>query len=490
MDNIFLIATDFINLDNRRLRTTNIVSAESLFNKFLVQLPPELIQGKTILDLGSCLGAAGHWALTHGASHYTGVEIQPYYSDTSEMLLTRYWDSNKFQIVHQDITTYLNQCVQQNMTFDYVLAAGVLYGFLDVVSILKNICNISSNTVVIDSDDHSEFQPGKMGFIVISPKLMVRAEDENTQDFYRNTSASASPTAIDMIMNAHGFKSTEDRLRPVKLKNHIDPYNDLLTDHNTSIMHNSRFIRRYYKQFSTASATLEQTIMCQSTDDLVSFDQLKSQRSGAVKVQQWQFDQAVAERFPTEAKQHIPDYHRVIDLCVDIAQTQVLAHESIIDVGSALGYTLDRLHSAGFKNIYGVESSDVMIANSSHPERIVHSRTFPAGEFRMVLINWTLHFIQDKISYLESVYHGLSADGLLVLTDKTVQSDVTKRLYYKFKLDNGVTQSYIDLKEQQLQGVMLNETPEWYIQQLGRLGFRSIEIVNSRLGFVTFYCVK
>jgi hypothetical protein len=108
----------------------------------------------------------------------------------------------------------------------------------------------------------------------------------------------------------------------------------------------------------------------------------------------------------------------------------------------------------------------------------------------MVLINWTLHFIQDKISYLESVYHGLSADGLLVLTDKTVQSDVTKRLYYKFKLDNGVTQSYIDLKEQQLQGVMLNETPEWYIQQLGRLGFRSIEIVNSRLGFVTFYCVK
>lgn len=490
MDNIFLTATDFIDLDNRRLRTTNIVSAESLFNKFLVQLPPELIQGKTILDLGSCLGAAGHWALTHGAGHYTGVEIQPYYSDTSEMLLSRHWDSEKFRIVHQDITTYLNQCVQHNITFDYVLAAGVLYGFLDIVSVLKNICTISSNTVVIDSIDHSEFDPGKLGFIIISPKLMIRAENENTQDHYKNTSASASPTAIDMIMNAHGFKSTEDRLRPGQLKNHFDPYNDLLLDPGASTMRNARFIRRYCKHFNSAPMTLEQTIINQCTDNLTSFDQLKIDRPSVAKVDQWSFDQAVAERFPTEAKQHIPDYHRVIDLCVDIAQTQVLAHESIIDVGSALGYTLDRLHSAGFKNIYGVESSDVMIANSSHPERIVHSRTFPAGEFRMVLINWTLHFIQDKISYLESVYHGLSADGLLVLTDKTVQSDVIKQLYYKFKLDNGVTQSYIDLKEQQLQGVMLNETPEWYIQQLGRLGFRSIEIVNSRLGFVTFYCVK
>lgn len=489
MDNIFLTATDFINLDNRRLRTTNIVSAESLFNKFLVQLPADLIQGKTVLDLGSCLGAAGHWALTCGASHYTGVEVQPYYSDTSKMLLSQYWSSDQFQIEQQDITTYLNHCVDQGITYDYILVAGVLYGFLDVMSVLKSICQVSSNVVVIDSEDMPEFDPGKVGLILLSPTLMIRAENADTKDSFRNTSASASPTAVDIIMSAQGFKQTEGRLRPVKLKNHIDPYNDLLINPNGHT-HNARFIFRYFKQHNVTSNTLEQDVINQSTDNLVTFDQLRSKRPSVVEINQWQFDQSVAERFPTEAKQHIPDYHRVIDMCVDIARARLLNHESILDVGSALGYTLDRFHAAGFWNIHGVESSDVMIANSSHPERIVHSNVFPAGEFRMVLINWTLHFIQDKTSYLESVYAGLPDNGILIVTDKTLQSDAIKQLYYKFKLDNGVVQSYIDLKERQLQGVMFNETPAWYIQQLSQLGFRSIEIINSRLGFVTFYCIK
>ncbi len=38
-------------------------------------LPPELVKGKTILDIGSYISQTGDWCLNHGATKYTGVEI-------------------------------------------------------------------------------------------------------------------------------------------------------------------------------------------------------------------------------------------------------------------------------------------------------------------------------------------------------------------------------------------------------------------------------
>ena len=135
--NIFEKDTEFVELDNRRHRSHNVCSAESLYNKFLVQLPEELIKDKTVLDLGSCLGAAGHWALSYNAKHYTGVEIQDYYATTSKQLLSKYWSPEQYNIVQQDIEEFLDNALAENKKYDYVLAAGILFGFIDVVSIVK-----------------------------------------------------------------------------------------------------------------------------------------------------------------------------------------------------------------------------------------------------------------------------------------------------------------------------------------------------------------
>ena len=37
----------------------------------------------------------------------------------------------------------------------------------------------------------------------------------------------------------------------------------------------------------------------------------------------WKFDESVAERFQHEAQSHIPDYDRVIDLCLNYAEWQI-----------------------------------------------------------------------------------------------------------------------------------------------------------------------
>jgi trans-aconitate methyltransferase len=202
----------------------------------------------------------------------------------------------------------------------------------------------------------------------------------------------------------------------------------------------------------------------------------------------WIFDEAVATRFQHEAESHIPSYNIVINKSVDFAKKTLQPNDLIIDVGSALGFTINKFKAAGFKNVIGVDNSTAMIAKSLYSDTIVHSSTLPANKYKLVLINWTLHFILDKQEYLQSVYNSLD-NGYLILTDKMKQSDKVKEMYYDFKRNNGVTDEYIYQKEDSLKTIMHCKSVEWYTSQLTNIGF-DIEIIHADLGFVTFLCYK
>jgi hypothetical protein len=136
----------------------------------------------------------------------------------------------------------------------------------------------------------------------------------------------------------------------------------------------------------------------------------------------------------------------------------------------------------------GVDNSLAMIEKSLYSDTIIHSSTFPINKYKLVLINWTLHFIIDKQEYLQSVYDSLD-NGYLILTDKTKQSDTVKEMYYDFKRNNGVADEYIYQKEDSLKTIMHCESVEWYTSHLTAIGF-NIEIIHADLGFVTFLCYK
>jgi trans-aconitate methyltransferase len=202
----------------------------------------------------------------------------------------------------------------------------------------------------------------------------------------------------------------------------------------------------------------------------------------------WIFDESVATRFQHEAESHIPSYNIVINKSVDFAKKTLQPNDLIIDVGSALGFTINKFKAAGFKNVIGVDNSTAMIAKSLYSDTIVHSSTLPANKYKLVLINWTLHFILDKQEYLQSVYNSLD-NGYLILTDKMKQSDKVKEMYYDFKRNNGVADEYIYQKEDSLKTIMHCKSVEWYTSQLTNIGF-DIEIIHADLGFVTFLCYK
>jgi tRNA (cmo5U34)-methyltransferase len=205
----------------------------------------------------------------------------------------------------------------------------------------------------------------------------------------------------------------------------------------------------------------------------------------------WKFDKTVADRFDQEANSNIPDYQRVIQLCIDLAKEKNI--KSVIDVGAALGYTIDRFVKEGFVDVEGVDNSEAMINSELNmaKDKIFLSSTFPKHrKYDMVLANWTLHFVDERIEYIKDIYNGLNDNGVLILSDKTLQTEEVQTLYYRFKLENGVPLDYINQKRKMLEGYMHINSLKWYMDVLHAVGFKNIQVINAKLGFVTFYCDK
>ena len=156
-------------------------------------------------------------------------------------------------------------------------------------------------------------------------------------------------------------------------------------------------------------------------------------------------------------------------------------------MGSAVGTTLQALHQAGLHNLYGVDSSAEMLSRSFTEATLIQSERFPVehGPFDVVIANWVLHFIQQREAYLRDIKDALSADGVLILTEKVSGSELANELYYDFKRANGVSEEEIEIKKQRLEGVLTTYPLSWYLDTLARLGFTQVDVINANTVFVT-----
>ena len=174
----------------------------------------------------------------------------------------------------------------------------------------------------------------------------------------------------------------------------------------------------------------------------------------------WKFDETIAPVFVEHARKHIPNYESVTDKCARYCELNLNKDSKIIDVGCATGHTIQKLYARGFTNLHGVDNSKKMIdlAPSDIATYTVSDR-FPKGQYDMILCNWTLHFIEDKMSYLQDIYDSLS--------------------------DNGT----IKEKQKRIENVMFIKSVEWYQQTLRTMGFE-VNIIDADWCFTTFMCKK
>ena len=485
--------------DNRRHRGFNPTSKAFLDAKFGVLLPDHLIKGLSILDLGCGNGAAGQWALFKGAKRYVGVEVQSNYVEQSRALL-QHWEHAAL-IVHEDIRSFLESA--ETDAFDLVLLAGVLYHFVDTQAIVDQACRVAKQQVVVETNYPRGMRSGKLPLdvaiteYVTDQEVNLDAGDESMLGL----SASTSLSALDLLFGLNGFTKSSDKLTfPVTPETVIYDEQAL----GSSDLPTRFAVRYQFDQQQQPLTTLESHLpkktgkkLSWRNDPLAQartseYQQQAASLSSNAKAGQWKFDDQVAEVFDGIARREIPDYLRVIDLCIRIIQRGHLAQPKIIDVGSATGETLRQLHAAGFSNLFGVDSSEAMLKRSFDQATLIHSDHFPSehGPFDYVLNNWTLHFIRNPLQYLEAIRDSLAPGGTLILSDKVSSSELTHNLYYDYKRSHGVTEEEIEKKRQQIDGVLVTYPSSWHLNALSNLGFEQIEIINANTAFVTFMAVK
>ena len=213
-------------------------------------------------------------------------------------------------------------------------------------------------------------------------------------------------------------------------------------------------------------------------------------KNGSTGHKDWRFDENIAPVFVEHARQHIPNYEAVTDKCARYCTLNLRKDAKIIDVGCATGHTLKKLHQQGFTNLHGVDNSEHMIEYA--PKEIatyVLSNNFPKDQYEMILCNWTLHFIENKENYLQSMSDSLTDGGTMILSDKTSKDTEMIKMYHDNKLKLGVTKEVIEEKQKQLENVMFINSAEWYHKKLSELGF-TVTVMDADWCFTTFLCKK
>lgn len=254
---------EFVDNDNRKNRSNTPVNAETLTYKHEAMAPSSLLEGKTVLDLGSCIGSTGHWCLSHGATKYTGIEFQQEYIDLSNSLLSKYWSSDKFCIIKDDIESFLKTNEDK---YDIVFACGVIYGFLNVQEILKLICKSTNHSVIIDTlYPHEMLRPLSSIIEVLSTQHMIKGGSDSS---YVGFGARPSPVALGRLMHNLGFVSDQKLIYPKKLSDKTvhDVYHDLI-DRQTGIKTPSRFIMRFDNSDEKIDSVNESLLKNTNIDD-------------------------------------------------------------------------------------------------------------------------------------------------------------------------------------------------------------------------------
>ncbi len=259
MIDIFKLQPEWVEDDDRKHRQVLVpsheksgpslsynINPEFMYHRHRVMLPPELIKGKTILDVGSCMGATGAWCLANGSSHYTGIEQLERYVTPSNKLFKKYYQSNQYEIIHTSIDTFVS-----DKKYDIVVASGMLYAVFDSFCFIKKITELAKETIIIDTvhpfngyrrlfpeaSDEDRKRVSKT-LSIVQPSERIRMQGVNANGSVRITASIVSLQALILLMKNNKF-SYDSKLYDLAEKE--IPYYYNITVHN-------RYMAKFFPQ--------------------------------------------------------------------------------------------------------------------------------------------------------------------------------------------------------------------------------------------------
>lgn len=247
----------------------------------------------------------------------------------------------------------------------------------------------------------------------------------------------------------------------------------------------------------------DQTPMSQDTDNIYA----KPHSS----LQDFRFDDQVANVFPDMIKRSVPGYSHIIGVVGILAEQYAQPNSQLYDLGCSLGAATvsmrHRVHAPGVR-IIAVDNSQAMLDRSADyldaedspipvETRCADITDLTIERCSFAVLNFTLQFIapEQRLPTLKRLYDGMLPGGALVLSEKLSfedrqQETLLMNHHHDFKRANGYSDLEISQKRQALERVLLPETATAHIERLHQAGFSQVSQWFQSFNFASFIAIK
>ncbi len=224
----------------------------------------------------------------------------------------------------------------------------------------------------------------------------------------------------------------------------------------------------------------------------------------------FEFDAAVVQVFPDMIQRSVPGYQTIITAIGLLAARFTPKYGVCYDLGCSLGavsLSMQKQLDSSCK-IIAVDNSPAMIEKlkpaitSKHQQakiELIHAdiRDIEIHNASVVVLNFTLQFIpiNDRLKFLQKIYQGLSAGGILILSEKLCfenpqQQRLHTEMHHLFKQAQGYSAMEISQKRSALENVLIPETLFQHQQRLYTAGFNSSEVWFQYFNFASMIALK
>lgn len=228
-------------------------------------------------------------------------------------------------------------------------------------------------------------------------------------------------------------------------------------------------------------------------------------------VQDFSFDDQVANVFPDMIKRSVPGYSHIIGVIGILAEQYAQPNSNLYDLGCSLGAATvsmrHRVHAPGVR-IIAVDNSQAMLDRSADyldaedspipvETRCADISNLPIERCSFAVLNFTLQFIEpdQRLNTLSAIYQGMLPGGALILSEKLSfedrqQENLLMEHHHDFKRANGYSDLEISQKRQSLERVLLAETGTTHIERLHQAGFTQVSQWFQSFNFASFIAIK
>lgn len=228
-------------------------------------------------------------------------------------------------------------------------------------------------------------------------------------------------------------------------------------------------------------------------------------------IENFSFDQTVAEVFPDMIQRSVPGYNTIIDNIGLIAGQFAQNNSALYDLGCSLGaatLSIQKHIEAEQCKIIAVDNSPAMVERCRLHLNAFKSRVsvevicddiqnIAIRNASVVVLNFTLQFIspEQRQAIIETIFNGLLEGGALIISEKIRHPSDSGNallvdLHHEFKRRNGYSELEISQKRTALENVMLTDTLNIHESRLKKAGFSDVIPWFSCFNFSSIVAIK